>query len=41
VIVIDGEELNEGVDGLGRKLRVVETGAGEKVGERAKGGFDL
>lgn len=39
--MVDGEELNEGVQGFGGKLCVVEARTRKQVGERAEGGFDL
>ncbi len=40
-VVVDGEELDEGVEGLGGKFGVMEAGTREKVGEGAQGRFDL
>ena len=35
--MVDGEELYEGMEGLGSDFRLFQTGAGQQIGQRSKG----
>jgi hypothetical protein len=39
--MVDGEELYEGMEGLGGELRIAQTGTRQEISQRPQGGFDL